>query len=77
MDIKNLSLMQHGEADMGKIAKRFSDMEGKGKSFNVHLSRGPEGEEKMNRGDAIFEERMARKLLELLRNINFQIQKVQ
>lgn len=64
--------MQHREADMETIIKRFTDVENKGKSFNTYLIRSP-GKRRLIRGDRIFEERMARKLLELMKKINFQI----
>lgn len=33
--------MQHREADMETIIKRFTDVENKGKSFSTHLIRSP------------------------------------
>lgn len=51
-------------------------MENKDQSFNIHLIRGPEGEELINRGATIFKKRMAGKLLELMKKINFQVKKI-
>ena len=53
--------MQQREADMETIIKRFTDLENKDKSFNTHLIRSLEGEERLNREDRIFEERVVGK----------------
>lgn len=37
IDVKKLSTMQHREADLGTIIKRFRNMEDKVKRFNMHL----------------------------------------
>lgn len=68
--------MQHGEADMETIMKRFGVTEHKGKRSNICLIRVPV-EEGLNRADAMFEEIMAGKLLEMVKHLNFQIQKAQ
>lgn len=58
-NVKKLSIMQHRDAKIGTSIKRFRDMENKDQSFNIHLVRGPEGEELVNRGATIFKKRMA------------------
>lgn len=70
-NVKKLSKMQHRDAKIGTSIKRFRDMENKDQSFNIHLIRGPEGEELINRGATIFKKRMTGKLLQVMKKNQF------